>query len=83
MNAKRLRLSTGIYHRAGGSTPISLSRIVEIQRAELTEKKWDFYLKASVDFVLADNTHEPLLAVEFDGWVTAIPLGSGMCKKRR
>jgi len=48
-------------------TNIPLSRIVEIDRAELTEKKWNFYLKTSVDFVLTDYAHEPVLAIEFDG----------------
>lgn len=51
--------------RLFANTPFS--RIVEIQREELTEKKWNFYLKASVDFVLADSLHRPALAIEFDG----------------
>jgi len=46
---------------------IPLSQIVEIGKTELNEKKWNFYLKASVDFVITDHTHEPTLAVEFDG----------------
>lgn len=48
-----------------GNTP--LSQIVEIRKGELTEKKWNYYLKASVDFVLTNPTHEPALAIEFDG----------------
>lgn len=51
--------------RLYANTP--LSQIVDIKREELTEKKWDFYLKASVDFVLTNNNHEPTLAIEFDG----------------
>jgi len=46
---------------------IPLSQIVEISREELPEKKWNFYLKSSVDFVITDNSHEPTLALEFDG----------------
>jgi hypothetical protein len=48
-----------------GNTP--LSQIVDVKREELAEKKWDFYLKASVDFVLTNTSHEPALAIEFDG----------------
>lgn len=51
--------------RLYANTP--LSQIVEIGRNELTEKKWNFYLKSSVDFVLTNIDHEPVLAVEFDG----------------
>jgi hypothetical protein len=51
--------------RLYGNTP--LSQVVEIRREELTQKKWAFYLKASVDFVLTNVRHEPVLAIEFDG----------------
>lgn len=51
--------------RLYANTP--LSQIVEIKKEELTEKKWNFYLKSSVDFVLANAAHEPVLAIEFDG----------------
>jgi len=57
-------------HLPGGwklyaNTP--LSQIVEIKKEELPEKKWNFYLKSSVDFVLTNQNHEPVLAIEFDG----------------
>ena len=58
---KHLRSGWRLY----GNTP--LSQIVEIRKDELTEKRWDYYLKASVDFVLTNPTHEPVLAIEFDG----------------
>ena len=48
-----------------GNTP--LSQIVEIRKGEVPDKRWDYYLKASVDFVLTNPTHEPALAIEFDG----------------
>jgi hypothetical protein len=51
--------------RLYANTP--LSQIVEVQREELSEKKWNFYLKTSVDFVLSDGRHEPVLVIEFDG----------------
>ncbi len=61
--------------RLFANTP--LSQIVEVRRKELTEKKWDFYLKASVDFVLTGPKHEPVLAIEFDG------LGEGYSSGKR
>jgi hypothetical protein len=61
--------------RLYGNTP--LSQIVEIRKDELTEKKWNYYLKASVDFVLTNPTHEPALAIEFDG------LGEGYSSGKR
>ena len=61
--------------RLYGNTP--LSQIVEIRKDELTEKRWDYYLKASVDFVLTNPTHEPALAIEFDG------LGEGYSSGKR
>jgi hypothetical protein len=51
--------------RLYANTP--LPRIVEVERNELPEKKWNFYLKTSVDFVLTNLGHEPVLALEFDG----------------
>ena len=51
--------------RLYANTPFS--QIVEVRRQELSEKKWNFYLKTSVDFVLSDCKHEPVLAIEFDG----------------
>jgi Protein of unknown function (DUF2726) len=61
--------------RLYGNTP--LSQIVEIRKGELREKEWDYYLKASVDFVLTNPTHEPALAIEFDG------LGEGYSSGKR
>lgn len=61
--------------RLYGNTP--LSQIVEIRKVELTEKKWNYYLKASVDFVLTNPTHKPVLAIEFDG------LGEGYSSGKR
>ena len=51
--------------RLYANTPFS--QIIEVRREELSEKKWNFYLKTSVDFVLSDGRHEPALAIEFDG----------------
>ena len=51
--------------RLYANTPFSA--IVEVQREELSQKRWDVYLKTSVDFVLSDSRHEPVLAIEFDG----------------
>jgi hypothetical protein len=57
-----------------GNTP--LPQLVVAKCAELTGKEWDYYLKASVDFVLTTPTHEPVLAIEFDG------LGAGFSSGR-
>ena len=61
--------------RLYGNTP--LSKIVEIRKDELTEKKWDYYLKASVDSVLTNPTHAPALAIDFNG------LGEGYSSGKR
>jgi len=50
---------------------------VEIRKDELTEKKWDYYLKASVDSVLTNPTHAPALAIDFNG------LGEGYSSGKR
>lgn len=46
---------------------LPLSQIVEVERNEVSAVEWDFYLKSSVDFVLANRRDEPVLAIEFDG----------------
>lgn len=46
---------------------LPMPRLVSIDRSEVTEKKWQFYLKTSVDFVVTNRDHEPALVIEFDG----------------
>lgn len=67
--------------RLYANTP--LSQIVEVRREELTERKWDVYLKASVDFVLTGPKHEPVLAIEFDGLGEGYSSGERYVLKRR
>lgn len=55
---------------------LPLSRIVKIAKDEVSDKEWDFYLKSSVDFVLASPTDVPSLALEFDGLAGGFNAGS-------
>ncbi len=55
---------------------LPLSQIVEAERTEISDAEWDFYLKSSVDFVLADGQGHPILAIEFDGLAGGFSYGS-------
>ena len=60
----------GLYHN------LPLSQIVDVERGELSVGDWDFYLKTSVDFIVADRSDEPVLAIEFDGMAGGFSYGS-------
>ena len=55
---------------------LPLSQIVRIMKDEVSKTEWDFYLKSSVDFVLATPADAPSLAIEFDGLAGGFSAGS-------
>lgn len=58
-----------LYHN------LPLPQLVELERGELSVGDWDFFLKTSVDFVLADRSDEPVLAIELDGMAGGFSYG--------
>jgi hypothetical protein len=44
-----------------------LSDIIAKGRSFLTQREFDFYTRSHFDFVLTDNTTQPLMVVEYDG----------------
>jgi hypothetical protein len=62
---------------------LPLSQVVEAEKSEVSAADWDFYLKASVDFVLTGPRGELCLAVEFDGLAGGFSSGSVYRPTRR
>ena len=52
---------------------IRLADILPIDRSGITKELYSFALQSHFDFLVADEAHEPLFAVEFDGAMHAKP----------
>jgi hypothetical protein len=56
---------------------VALNRVIEASREELSAREWDYYTRASLDFVIcaADPPHTWELAIEFDSSFHDTPEG--------
>jgi hypothetical protein len=61
------RLLDRWHHRLRLYPNLPLSNLVKIERNELNQGEWDFYLKSSVDYTFCDLSGRPVLSIEFDG----------------